>query len=93
MLLVLLLLLSAEYRRSGVGGVVEVAGEDARPPRELLLELLVLLTRPGMEDEPGCGRGFAVLGGGGGATELVELVADFGSLFFDELFLLSFRSS
>jgi hypothetical protein len=52
----LLELLSPEYRRSGVPGEVDVAGEEARfaealPPRELLLEFARLATEE--EDEPG----------------------------------------
>jgi hypothetical protein len=91
--ILLLLLLSPEYLRSRV-----TAGEDGEavrleeeePPREWLLELLVeILARLATEDEPGLGRGFWLLGGGGGGG-IAEGVDDgFGSLFLDELFLLS----
>jgi hypothetical protein len=91
--ILLLLLLSPEYLRSRV-----TAGEDGEavrleeeePPREWLLELLVeILARLATEDEPGLGKGFWLLGGGGGGG-IAEGVDDgFGSLFLDELFLLS----
>ena len=82
LLILLLILLSPEYRRSGMGGEAGEAGEEVRldEPAEAREELLELTTA----DEPGCGRG---LGGGGGAAEAAA--AGFGSLFFDELFLLS----
>jgi hypothetical protein len=92
LLILLLILLSPAYRRSGVGGEAgetaeeEVLLDEPAAPRELLLELL--FARLATDDEPGWGRGFAVLGGGGGGT-IAAAADDFGSLFFDELFLLS----
>lgn len=63
-------------------------GDEARleepPPSEWLLELL--FDRLARLVAPGCGSGFAVLGGGGGAAVAAALVVGFGSLFLDELF-------
>lgn len=58
--------------RSGVPGLAE-AGDGAR---------LVLLATV---DEPGCGKGFAVFGGGGGAV-VVGAGPGFASLFFEDEF-------
>lgn len=62
------------YLRSGVPGPEE-AGDEAR-----LVKLLLATV-----DEPGCGRGFAVFGGGGGAIA-AEAGAGFASLFFEDEF-------
>lgn len=77
---------SVAYLRSGVAGDAE-AGEEARlDGRERLLGSL--LARFATDDEPGWGRGFAVLGGGGGA-DVAGIGIGFGSLFFEDEFLLS----
>jgi len=91
LMILLLILLSPEYRRSEAGAEAKEAGEEVRldepaVPREVLLELL--FGRLATADEPGCGSGLAVLGGGGGGAAAAA-AAGFGSLFFDELFLLS----